>query len=224
MRLTAPIIAVVTRARGPEGSRERAALLGRLNAAASAGATMIHVRERLLDDRSLAGFVRELVSLTRDTACGVLVNDRPDIALAAGAAGVHLKGNSLAAVDVRRLVPAGFLIGRSVHSDEEAVAAEEAGGCDYLMFGTVFPSASKPDDHPIAGLDALRRVCARVSLPVLAIGGVTVGRAGGVTAAGAAGAAAIGLFSEAANIEETVKALRHALTHNGRVSKVARDE
>ena len=212
MVLAVPAICVITRARGATGSRERATLLERLHAAADAGATMIQVRERLLDDRSLVEFVRGLVPLTRDTGCQVIVNDRPDIAIAARAAGVHLKSNSIAAVDVRRIGPAGFLVGRSVHSAEEAVAAEEAGGCDYLFFGTVFPSASKPDDHPIAGVDALRRVCAAVSLPVLAIGGVTTGRAGGVAAAGAAGAAAISLFSEAGNIADVVVSLRRALT------------
>lgn len=212
MVLAVPAICVITRARGAAGSRERSALLERLHAAAGAGATMIQVRERLLDDRSLAEFVRSLVTLTRAMGCQVLVNDRPDIAIAAEAAGVHLKANSMAAVDVRRIAPAGFLVGRSVHSEEEAIAAEEAGGCDYLFFGTVFPTASKPDDHPIAGVDALRRVCAAVSLPVVAIGGVTAGRAGGVAAAGAAGAAAISLFSEAANIADAVVSLRRALT------------
>jgi thiamine-phosphate pyrophosphorylase len=212
MVLAVPAICVITRARGAAGSRERTTLLARLHAAAHAGATMIQVRERLLDDRSLVEFVRDLVARTRATGCQVLVNDRPDIAIAASAAGVHLKSHSMAAVDVRRIGPTGFLVGRSVHSKEEAIAAEEAGGCDYLFFGTVFPSASKPDDHPIAGVDALRRVCAAVSLPVIAIGGLTAGRAGGVAAAGAAGAAAISLFSEAANIADAVVSLQRALT------------
>jgi thiamine-phosphate pyrophosphorylase len=212
MPFPVPIVCVVTRARGVQGSAERDALLARLASAAAAGATMIQIRERLLDDRMLTGFVAELVALTRETACRVLVNDRTDIAIAAGAAGVHLKERSVAPADVRRIVPPEFVIGRSVHSEDDAVAVESAGGCDYLMFGTVFPSASKPVDHPIAGLDALRRVSTRVSLPVLAIGGVTLSRAGGVAAAGAAGAAAITLFSDAADIAETVMSLRDALT------------
>lgn len=173
---------------------------------------MIQIRERLLDDRPLAVFVRDLVRRTRDSSCRVLVNDRTDVALVSGAAGVHLKGASVAASDVRRVAPDGFIVGRSVHSEEEAAAAEEAGGCDYLFFGTVFPSASKPDDHPIAGTEALRRACARVSLPVVAIGGVTVARAGGVAAAGASGAAAISLFADAPNIADAVLLLRSALT------------
>ena len=76
----------------------------------------------------------------------------------------------------------------------------------------MFPSASKPDDHPIAGVHALRQVCARVSLPVLAIGGVTAARARQVAEAGAGGAAAISLFAEAGDLGATVAALRDALT------------
>jgi thiamine-phosphate pyrophosphorylase len=187
-------------------------LLDRLRSAAEAGATMIQVRERLLDDRALAFFVGELVARTRDTACRVVVNDRTDIALAAGADGVHLKDRSVTAADVRRLAPPPFIVGRSVHAEQDAWEAERAGGYDYLIFGTVFPSASKPDDHPIAGVDALRRVCARVALPVVAIGGVTPARAREIAAAGAAGAAAISLFAEAGDIAAAVASLRHALT------------
>ena len=219
-----PIVYVITRARGLAGSPERLALRARLKAAAAAGAAFIQVRERQLSDRALVAFVGELIECTRDTGCRVIVNDRPDIAIAAGAAGVHLKDRSLVAADVRRIVPGAFIVGRSVHSEADAASVEEAGGCDYLLFGTVFPSPSKPDDHPIAGIDALRRVCERVSLPVLAIGGINAGRAHSVAAAGAAGAAAISLFAEAVDMAATVSALRAALTPPSGMSKVARNE
>jgi thiamine-phosphate pyrophosphorylase len=212
MALVRPIVCVVTRARGAAGSPERAVLVDRLARAAAAGATLIQVRERLLDDRSLVAFVGEIVAATQETGCRVLVNERLDIALAAGAAGVHLKASAFSASDVRRLVPATFLVGRSVHSAEEAADVEMAGGCDYLVFGTVFPSASKPDDHPIAGLGALRAVCDRVALPVIAIGGVTISRAEAVAGTGAAGAAAVSLFAETHDVEATMTAMRNALT------------
>ena len=210
--LRLPIVCVITRARGAETSAERAVLRDRLVTAARAGATMIQVRERLLDDRALAAFVRDLVVATAGTSCQVIVNDRPDIALAAGAAGVHLKSASMAAVDVRRIAPPPFVVGRSVHSEDEAAAAEAAGGCDYLVFGTIFPSSNKPDNHPVAGTDGLHSVCARVSLPVVAIGGITVARARAVRAAGASGVAAISLFSESVDIREAVVSVRNALT------------
>ena len=138
MVLAVPAICVITRARGAAGSRERTTLLERLHAAADAGATMIQVRERLLDDRSLVEFVRGIVPVTRDAGCQVLVNDRPDIAIAARAAGVHLKSNSMAAVDVRRIAPAGFLVGRSVHSAEEAESEATWGFHQWECEATVF--------------------------------------------------------------------------------------
>jgi thiamine-phosphate pyrophosphorylase len=210
-RLERPVICVVTRARGGTGTAERIALLDRLQAAVAAGATMVQVRERQFGDRDLAGFVRDLVGVAGPAAL-VTVNDRIDIALAAGAAGVHLKSDGPPPQDVRRIVPPSFIVGRSVHGEDEAVAMEASGACDYLLFGTVFPSRSKPPDHPAAGLAALTAVCRRVTIPVVAIGGVSVERAADIARAGAAGVAAISLFSEAEDVGAVVRELRDALT------------
>ena len=213
-----PIVCVVTRVRGAAGSTERGVLRSRLAQAAAAGASMIQIRERQIDDRSLLDFTRDLVAATRETGCAVIVNDRLDIARAAGAAGVHLKASGPAVADVRRVAPSSFLVGRSIHSVAEAVATESAGGCDYLMFGTVFPSLSKPSIHPIAGTSALAEVCAAVSLPVLAIGGVTPSRVADLSVAGAAGVAAIGYFADARDPASAVASFRAALTDpRGRV-------
>jgi thiamine-phosphate diphosphorylase len=103
----------------------------------------------------------------------------------------------MAAARVRTIAPPGFVIGRSVHSVEEALEAERAGGLDYLLFGTVFASASKPGAAP-AGLEVLARACRAVALPVLAIGGMTASTVAPVARAGAAGFAAIGLFANVA--------------------------
>jgi thiamine-phosphate pyrophosphorylase len=176
--------------------------------AARAGVDLVQIRERALGDRALVTLVRETIDAVAGTAARVVVNDRVDVALAAGAAGVHLRSDSMAASDVRRLVPPSFIVGRSVHGVPEAVEAEDRGGCDYLVFGTVFESASKPAGHRVAGLDGLERVCGAVSLPVLAIGGVTVGNAGLAMATGAAGVAAIGLFTHSTDVGETVRAVR----------------
>ena len=125
----------------------------------------------------------------------MIVNDRADIAIAAGAAGVHLRGDSPPASRVRAAFAAkALLIGRSVHSLAEVDAAISDGGCDYLLFGTVFPSDGKPAGHPVAGLEALAQVCVRSPLPVIAIGGITERDAPLVRDAGAAGFAAVGLF------------------------------
>ena len=202
----------MTRVRGREGSPERTALLEHLTVAARAGVDLIQVRERQLSDRDLVAFVRDLTRKVHPFATRVLVNDRTDVGLAASAGGVHLKSHAPPAADVRSIVPDGFLIGRSVHSEAEADAAVAAGGCDYLLFGTVYPSASKPSDHPVAGLEGLSAVCRRVPLPVLAIGGITVERASAVADAGAAGIAAISLFSTSTDVAADAAALRHALT------------
>lgn len=212
MRLILPAICVIARARGTAGSPERERLLERLAAASDAGATMIHIRERQLDDRRLLAFVADVRAAIGTRGALLLVNDRTDLALAAGADGVHLKSDAPSVSDVRRIVSGGFVIGRSVHSREEAIATAEAGGCDYLLFGTVFPSRSKPDDHPVAGVAALEDVCKGVQLPVVAIGGITEARVAQVAAAGASGIAAISLFAEAGDLGATVSRLRDALT------------
>ena len=177
-------------------------------AAARAGVGLVQVRESRLDDRALLDLARRAVTVTTGTGCRVVVNERVDVALAAGASGVHLRGRSFAASRVRAMVPAGFVVGRSVHTLAEARAADAEGGCDYLIFGTVFASRSKPADHPIAGVDALAAVCRSVRLPVLAIGGVGPQNAEEVARAGAAGVAGISLFEDAASISGVVAAVR----------------
>ncbi len=125
----------------------------------------------------------------------VVVNDRLDVAVACAADGVHLRGDSIAVADARQLAPVGFLVGRSVHSVEEAVLAADA---DYLIAGTVFPSESKPSATSWLGVDGLERIVRAVRTPVLAIGGVTADRLDDVASTGVAGVAAIGLFLGAA--------------------------
>src|SRR5438309_2248138 len=118
--------------------------------AAAAGIDLIQVREPDLEARDLAGVVTDLVEATRGTGTRIVVNDRLDVALACGAAGVHLRGDSFGAARVRRMVPASFVIGRSVHSVEEAASAQ---GADYLIAGTLFATTSKSPGHPLLGLD-----------------------------------------------------------------------
>lgn len=173
---------------------DAAGLVARGARAARSGVDFIQVRERDLDDRALVSLVREIRSSIAGTAARVLVNDRADVALAAGAAGVHLRADSPPASRVRAVVPPGFVIGRSVHSLDEIDAAIADGACDYLMYGTVFPSAGKPAGHPVAGLDGLRAACRRSPIPIVAIGGIDASHADAIAAAGAAGLAAVAMF------------------------------
>ena len=190
--------------------RTRRPVLDQCREAVHAGIDMIQVRERSLDDGPLASLVTELVRLTRGTATRVVVNDRLDVALACRADGVHLRGDSIPPEAARSIAPEGFLIGRSVHQEQEASAA--SGGCDYLIAGTVFPTSSKPGLTEWLGADGLARICRAVSLPVLAIGGVTADRLPSVAAAGAAGIAGIGLFGASRPLADVVAEARRAWT------------
>lgn len=198
-----PIICLVTAGLAPERP-----VLDVIVEAARAGVDLVQIREPRLDDRALIDVTRRAVDATRDLLVRIVLNDRFDIAMAAGASGVHLRGQSPPAARVRAAAPEGFLVGRSVHDLEEAVAAEAAGGCDYLVFGTVFPSASKRPGHPVSGIEALRAVCSSVRIPVLAIGGISIGSVAAIRSAGASGIAAIGLFHGGDPIADTVTNVR----------------
>lgn len=201
--LPRPILMMVTdrqrhtprSAGGDTGEAPWTGLLAVAAAAAHAGVDVVQVRERGLEDASLLALAVGVRQSIGSTGARMLVNDRIDVALAAGADGVHLPGSAVTCARVRAIVPEAFLVGRSVHSAAEAIAAEDTGDCDYLVFGTVFASESKPGGHAVAGLAALAEVCAAVGLPVLAIGGITPARVPDVVRAGAAGVAAIGLFT-----------------------------
>jgi thiamine-phosphate pyrophosphorylase len=197
--LSEPIFCLVTDGRRtlrePGNVDELVKLVGD---AAAAGVNLVQVRERNLDDRQLLALTRSIVHAVEGTAARVVVNDRVDIALAGGADGVHLRGDSPPAGSVRAMVPGGFLIGRSVHSEAEAITAAGT-GVDYLILGTVLSSASKPAGTAWLGLEALKRAAGGIQVPLLAIGGITAADVGGLAAAGAAGFAAIGLFAGVRN-------------------------
>lgn len=188
-----PVSCLITPAIREDG--ERVLLLDRIAAAARAGVHMIQIRQPRMDGGPLQTLVDQALARVKGTDARVLVNDRVDVALVSGAHGVHLRGDSIAGGRARTIAPSGFVIGRSVHSVEEARRAVADGGLDYLVFGTVFETTSKPD-AVYAGARQLAEVCAVVPLPVLAVGGMTIPRLHEVAAAGAAGFAAIGLFSD----------------------------
>lgn len=162
-----------------------------VTAAAAAGVDLVQVREPDLEAAALTQLVRAVVADTRGTGTKIVVNDRLDVALAAGAAGVHLKESSFSTTAARCAAPAGYLVGRSVHG---ASAAIVAGDADYLIAGTVLPTASKASGRRLgwAGLsDVVRAAGGR---PVLAIGGIDLASTPFVAASGASGLAAIGAF------------------------------
>jgi thiamine-phosphate pyrophosphorylase len=185
--------------------------LQKIEQAAKAGVDWIQIREKDLSGRQLAKLT-ELAIFGAGDGSAVLVNDRVDVAIATGASGVHLGEHSLPPVEVRKLVSqrlAGrkFLMGVSAHSLRGAVDAEHA-EADYVIFGPVYATPSKAGFGPPQGVERLREVCQRLTIPVLAIGGITMENAGDVMAAGAAGIAAIRLFQDAGNLDRLVSELR----------------
>lgn len=149
----------------------------------------VQVRDKELPARELVAVVR----LAMERAEMVLVNSRVDVALAAGAAGAHFPGGSIAASEWRAITPAGFLIGVSCHSLDDVVQAERE-GADYVVFGPVFDPLSKASDLPARGVGELGRVSRAVRIPVLALGGITWENAASCVEAGAAGVAGITMY------------------------------
>lgn len=158
--------------------------------AARNGVEMIQIRAKELSARDLGSLVRTVLRAAQSSR--VLVNTRTDVALVCGAHGVHLPAGSMAPDAIRRIAPAGFLIGVSCHTVEELRAAQRE-GADFAVYGPVFPSVTK-SLAPI-GIAAFRHAVAAVTLPVYALGGVTHENAAACIAAGAAGVAGISLFN-----------------------------
>jgi thiamine-phosphate pyrophosphorylase len=168
------------------------------------GVDLVQIRERDLEARDLLRVAREAVRIAAGSATAIIVNDRLDVALAAGAAGVHLREASFAAEEVRRIAPQ-LIVGRSVHSD---AVVRTLGRVDYLIAGTVFRTASKPGVTPIGVAGLERIVQAAGDTPVLAIGGIDESVAPTIAAAGAAGVAAVGAFMPQGAGEGIAQAVR----------------
>ena len=160
-------------------------LIARAVAAAHGGATSIQLRLKDVSACDLVTLARELV---RSVGVPVIVNDRADVAIAAGAAGVHLGADDIPASAVRSFAPDGFIIGASVGNNEEV---RRSIGADYVGIGPIFSTQSKNDAGTAIGVAELTRLAAAAGLPAVAIGGITAANAKAAIDAGAAGIAAI---------------------------------
>ncbi|MGH9433669.1 MAG: thiamine phosphate synthase [Terriglobia bacterium] len=178
--------------------------------AAKAAIDLVQIREKDLDARTLIGLASTALGAAQGCCSRIVINDRLDVALAAGAAGVHLGTQSLSASVARRIVPPGFLVGVSCHSMEEAARAEAA-GADYVLLGPIFETPSKLAYGPPLGLATLANVAHNVKLPVLALGGITMQRVKLCMEAGASGIAGIRIFQECDSIEDRARELRAEL-------------
>jgi len=183
-------------------------ILRLVEAAVAAGIDLIQIREKQLSAKVFHQLSSNAAAITRGSSSKLLVNDRADIATAAGADGVHLTSTSLPPDVIRRTFGADFLIGVSTHSLEEATSAGRS-GADFIVFGPVFDTASKRQYGEPVGLEKLRQVSLNLApFPVLALGGVTVANAADCIQAGAAGIAAITMLNDYLALDQRVQEIR----------------
>ena len=191
------------------------AWLAVVEAALEAGATAVQLRDKEATSGELLEMAEAVQSQTNRHGALFIINDRFDVALAAGAHGVHLGDDDLSVADVRRVVPRDFIIGRSADT-EEAARAAEAAGADYLGVGSVFGTRTKKGViSEVIGTEQLARVAAAVAIPVVGIGGVTESNAAEVARAGAAGVAVVAAVMAAPDPATATRGLLQALYSAG---------
>lgn len=174
--------------------------------AIAGGASIIQLRDKEASTRELVEVGARLRALTREAGVTYIVNDRLDVALAVEADGVHLGQDDMPARLARRLLGQGKILGLSATNLQEALQAE-GDGASYLGVGPIFPTATKPDAAPAMGLEALAEVVRRVSIPVVAIGGITGDNAERVVSTGVDGVAVVSAVVSAPDIQAAAREL-----------------
>lgn len=177
-----------------------------------AGMRCIQVRDKTLDQDALLAQLDGAVALARQHHGLILVNDRPDLALLSGAGGVHLGEEDLPLADARRILGPAAVLGCSSHDEASARTAQDD-GADYVAFGPIYSTQSKPDAGRPTGLQRLRQVREAVSIPLVAIGGIVLARADEVFAAGADSVALIRDLAGASDLEVRARQWRARTMH-----------
>jgi thiamine-phosphate pyrophosphorylase len=187
-------------------------LLARARRLLEARPCMLQVRAKSWGGRALAMLARSVLPAARGAGVPLCVNDRLDVALAVGADAVHLGQDDLPLADARLVAGARLTIGVSTHNPAQARAAL-AGRADYIGLGPVFTTGTKANPDPVVGVEGLRTVAAMAraaGIPVVAIGGITLGRVAALAAAGADSVALIGAIEGAADPGATARAVNAA--------------
>jgi thiamine-phosphate pyrophosphorylase len=175
---------------------------------ADAPIAAIQLRCKNLPDVRLLELAKHLSAFTRKHGMQCIINDRVDIALAAGADGVHVGQDDMPLGAIRKITDFSFTVGVSTHSLSEALRAEKE-GADYIAFGSIFPTASK--EHAVVqGISKLKRITGRITIPVVAIGGISDKNTESVASAGAGFAAVLSYLSEASDPARAARKLHRA--------------
>lgn len=194
-------------------SKEFADVLKVVVAAVAARVSLIQLREKSLSARVLFELTLQAAQLTRKSETRLLVNDRADVARAAGADGVHLTTRSLGPDIIRRTFGPDFLIGASTHSIEEARKARE--NADFAVWGPVFATESKHAYGAPQGLAKLAAVAHELApFPIVALGGISLDKLAACREAGARGIAGIGIFKDRERLSQTVSRIRELFNGN----------
>ncbi len=200
MRLPSPLYAILDRsvARGRD-------LPGLLDAVLAGGCRLVQLREKTMPLGDLLPLARSLARRCREVGALLIVNDRADLALAAGADGLHVGQDDLPARQARGLLPPGMILGVSTHDPEQARRAV-ADGADYVAVGSIFPTTTKAG-FQLVGPELIRRVRPEVPVPLVGIGGITAENAPSVLGAGADAVAVISALCAAPDPEAATRAL-----------------
>lgn len=207
MNLDRPVIYLITKGEATDTNFDaaRKQILDITAAAVEVNIPFVQLREKQLSGRLLFELTMAAVDIARGSRTRILVNDRADIASAAGASGVHLTERSLPVDVIRRIFPTNFVVGVSTHSLDSTRRAF-GDGADYAVFGPIFET---PGKGPACGTAELRNVCNAVpDLPVIGIGGIDKTNCAAVLDAGAAGFAAIRSLNEANEMRLIARAIR----------------
>ena len=200
-----------TSAQTTPATEDFARVLRLVEAAVDAKIDLLQIREKQLTGKTLYELALTAARITKGTKTKLLINDRADVAVAAGADGVHLTTSSIRSEIVRQAFGEELLIGASTHSLAEVLVAR-AGGADFVVYGPIFKTGSKVEYGEPVGLDDLARVGPQLApFPVLALGGITVERAADCMRAGASGIAAIGMLQDPQKLADVVNRIRDLL-------------
>ena len=181
-------------------------LASQVEEALEGGATFLQLREKNLDDAHFLEEARELQALCREHGVPFIVNDNVDVALAMGADGIHVGQHDMEAGDVRKLLGPDKILGVSAQTVDQAILAEQR-GADYLGVGAVFPTGSK-DDADDVSFEELKAICEAVSIPVVAIGGISLKNVKELAGSGICGIAVISAIFAQNDIKMAAQQLR----------------